>query len=351
MGNKDSFTREELTSVRCLCIIGIVLSHSYIPGLYETGYLWRVPILFLLGGLSLIPTRKTTDTAIYVFKSFYMYTCISSAAYMAAVFFVYNGQPNKIISDYNFYSIFLTDIFKGNNHTNALILGSWFLIPYSISLLILTKSKKIIGKFKTIQLFIIFSSFILSLYLIESTVPSWKQRLIAQTSAAMGFMMLGYFTFTNRKTISFIKNGWTVALSTMGAFWIWSAFNRPGIVWSWMKGLGDAYWYSFLATILFIPAIFWIGTKFSNYKTVIMIGKNSKHIMVHHLFGFFLVNLCLSMLGYISLNDVHVFYIFKPKSLWPIYFMSGIMWSLAVSTSLETIKKLYQPRSHALAVT
>jgi len=183
--------------------------------------------------------------------------------------------------------------------------------------------------------------FFVALYLTEPTTAPWKQRLTAQTALSMGFMLLGYFIFTNNYALKFIRNKWTIAIATLGAFWIWSAFERPSIIWSWMTGAGDAYWTALIATILFIPSILWLGSKLSIYQAVLTIGANSKHIMMHHLFGFFLVNLVLSTLGYVSINDVDVFYIFKAQSMWPVYLIAAIAWSLTIANILNITKNKY----------
>ena len=76
--NFIKFSKDELLGVRCICVVGIILAHSYVPGLFETGQMWRVPVLFLIGGAALIKIRPLHQTALYVTKDFYLYTCFAS---------------------------------------------------------------------------------------------------------------------------------------------------------------------------------------------------------------------------------------------------------------------------------
>ncbi len=336
--NKIEIGSEHLLGIRCICIIGIIFAHSYIPAVYETGYLWRIPILFLVGGAALIKARPLKSTLNYVFKDFYLFIIIWSLIYLVALFIIFSGQsPNKFTPSFEFVPIFITDIFVHNNHRNTIILGSWFLIPYAISLLILNIGMNFIPRFTYLQIPAGFLFLIVSFSLIYPHHISWPQRIVAQTFLASGLMLLGRSIFTSSFILKSIKNGWVILLTFGLSVWISKSFDKPELTWSWMTYKGQ-HWLILPAIILFIPIIFWIGKQISSFKFAIYIGKNSKHIMMHHLFGFLILNLLLIRLGYVSKDEIHPFFIFNGNLFWPLYLIFALAWSLLIVESTNRVR-------------
>ena len=256
---------------------------------------------------------------------------------MIALYLIYGGQTNKFISEYKFSSIFLEDILIHNNHRNSLILGSWFLIPYSISLIFLSFIMGTINKIRFSQIPIACGLMFFSFILIKADSSPWMQRLVSQVAFASSLMLMGHFIFTNSFANRIVRNGWVILLSLVAALWISSAFNWPYIVWSWMTGSGK-YWWSMPTALLFTPSILWIGSKISTSQAVKYVGSKSKDIMIHHIFGFLIINAILVYFELTEIDKIDVFYVFNGKALWPLYLLSALAWSLLAAKISEKIK-------------
>lgn len=321
---KRVISTDHLLGIRCFSIIGIIFSHTYTPYVYETGNFWRIPVLFLVGGASVIAYRPISSTVKYVFNGFYLYVVAWSLIYLTVLYFIFSGQaPNKFIYSYNLTSTFASDIFIHNNHKNGIILGSWFLIPYALSLIALAATHSIFRQYAIIQLPIAIVLLIISFYLIVPDKMHWTQRIIAQTCLASGLMLLGKLLFTNSTLFKYLQNGWVIVITFGVALLFSQGFGNQHLIWSWMTSKTH-YWLMLPTFFLFVPIIFWIGKQVSAYPDARYIGSKSKHIMMHHLFGIFLVNLTLVKLGYVPLEAISPLFVYNGPILWPIYLIAGL---------------------------
>lgn len=53
-------------------------------------------------------------------------------------------------------------------------------------------------------------------------------------------------------------------------------------------------------------------------------GRNSKYIMAHHLFGFAILNLALLSFDVVEINKIGSLYTWKPGLTWPLYAVAGV---------------------------
>lgn len=337
---ENQFDKSHILGIRAFCILGIIFGHSYIPGVYETGYIWRIPLLFLVGGTALIKPHPLIKTSKFIFSGLYIYIAIWSAAYLLALYWIFGGQPNKFAQSFDVSPILLQDVFIHNNHRNALVLGAWFLIPYGIALFLLSIAKKLPG-FDRLHLPLSACLLVLAFLLVDHERIGWQLRILSQTAMAGGLMILGRYIFTTPRALRFIENGWTISISFAVALWLTRAFGETGVTWSWMTGRGH-YWLTLPAMLLYAPAVVWIGRQLSPYRTARFIGGQSKHIMTHHLFGFLIVNLLMAKLGYITYDQIDVFFIPRGALTWPVYLGVSLGWSLIAATVSNRVAREFR---------
>lgn len=347
---KERFRREDLVGVRCLCIFGIMMSHSFAPYLFSSGQIWRVPTLFFLAGFALTRDRKIFPTLKYIFISFYGYVVIFSIIYLAFLTLVLAPHNVKFLHGATFQGVFFSDIFKRNLHANSLLLACWFLIPMAVALIVSIALMQFLKPSNILLAILGGTCLVTGFAIAQPTAPDWPVRLVGHSLLGLGYLLIGGAMFRSDQAIIIIKKGWFIVASLTLALTIETASAPFSLTWSWMSARGN-HWLALPTSLLYLPALLWLGERIANNPTVQFIGNNTKHIMAHHLFGFLILNLVLSALGYVSVSEIGPFTVIKHTYLWPLYLLSGLLWSLIVvkiiSLLSETIIARHQFRAPA----
>lgn len=337
--------KETLHAVRAICAVGIVVAHV-IPGLFwfTDGHTWRVQILFLLGGSSILAGHHIGKTLRYVATRIYLYMLAWTFIYWAIISQLSPATQAALMSTSDIFALLTTELVRSNSHAIWPLLGMWFLLPFSIALVLATLAHRQLLAKPLWGAFAGLAAIAVGWALGGDPNPDWLQRLTGQIILATGYMALGVVMLSSKPFMDFACRGVTAAGSLVVFTWLQTAFPGGSMVISWLHRSGDIV-PEVLQSLVIIPAVFWTAKMLSYSKIVVAIGRKSKAVMSHHLAPVVITNLVLIKYGVARFEDLTLAGFYNTPVLWPLYIAMGVGFPVTAAIGYDRLRHMLRLRS------
>jgi fucose 4-O-acetylase-like acetyltransferase len=348
-GEMERVVKERDGSVDVLRGLGILLvvsGHaSSGSGLYQfSPYSFHMPLFFFISGLffselkiervSHVLLKNIRSLLLYStgFYFFYAFMCMA----ISSIGFKAFDEP------FSLQTIFLNQFVTGGAYkfTSAY----WFIpclffvkIYFSVihvrlaSAVNSIRSETSPAVFFAVYLIVAFLAVVYSFKMYAANNVQWPEVQGLRVAFAAFFYYLG-FLFAKYRLQRFASHAMTIAILFIVQQQLW-VYSGNLDYWMQVSKFQSTYLPVITSTIaiVFFYGLSVIASKNESWvKVVGHIGKNSFPILLHHLFGFFVINAILCALGVITPADVKSQYFqYDTVHSWPFYIGGAVIYSLA----------------------
>lgn len=340
--------------LRGMGILAVVSGHaSSGTALYPFApYSFHMPLFFFLSGIFFSETKiegilagfyrniKTLLLPVVIFYAVYSVLCQALGA-LGFFHFPESISINKIIFDqfqgagaYKFTAaywflpcLFFVRTFFSVVHSRVFyLLDHFFLVRDELKVAFFLSIYLMVGIFATR----------FSVLMYEDERVSWSHIPWLRFAFALFFFYLGS-VFQKYNFQRFLTHAFVLVALYIAQQQLW-AYSGNLDFWMQVSKYGGTY-LPFISSIISIGLFFGLANIFSKNESLGLIlgyiGRNSLPILLHHLFGFFLVNLILCLTGIIKPSEVlGPYYQWQTVNSWPIYIFFGVAFSLVVDRYL-----------------
>lgn len=323
---------ETIARARGIGIIAVVYGHAN-PGYWIPVYLFHMPLFFVLGGMTLSRDRPWRRVLRFVLVDMLLFAVAATIFYQLVALALDPLAPDLHRFDGLDLRIFTTDILVHSGHHVALALTSWFLVAYAGATLLSELVLRIVPPHLENWLLPPVAIGLLVLG-VEVFAPrfahveaNWYFNQLSQVSVGSACMLAGYLLQRANRLRRLLLH--PVALvATAAAFAGISLAIRPplpGMAFSdYPLGLGLLVICSGLGIASVLQLAF--SLKGPAFAWLARLGRASKHVMMHHLFVFALLNLAFVAAGLMRLEQVTGPYAkFELRSTWLLYTGLGVI--------------------------
>jgi len=344
-----------------VAIIMVVAGHCGMGG-FSLFYEWfhpftfELPLFMFASGYFFTKnqSRRPVDIVISRVKKLMVPLYVWNLFYGILVVFLKHIGVIQYGGSFNFTNLFLSPLYSG--HSFLFNLGSWFLVPlfmvqvFSVLFLPLLKKRK--GAYFIFLIYLLLGMF--GVYLaIEGYNTKWWL-VLTRFLYFLPFFGLGILykeKLEKKDTIKNIIYFSIIMLLQLG--FIYYRGGMPRYTPSWCLGFDNLFFpfiFGFLGIFFWLRISKILVPSLKSSKIVSLVSKNTFSIMMHHMFGFFILNLGWYFLtqnfSFIKGFDVtkfssDIWYIYLPSNLVQfrtLYLFFGIVFSLIVSFMLKNIK-------------
>lgn len=269
----------------------------------------------------------------------------------------------RIDSDFNLYNLFIAPIMHG--HQFMFNLGGWFVIPlfmvHIFNIVIRTLFKKF--NIKINEFLYLFVCCIFGTAGVTLSMLGYNKDIALPIDRLMCFipfyaMGIFYKKYEKRDNLGNLAYFGIILLLILITIFInncpveyslaWSEYTPPYTFLPFFAGGLGIFFYLRITKIL-APVV-------GKSKTINLIANNTFSIMIHHMFGFFLLNLLYAFLSfhtpYFTGFDMHefknnIFYLYAPhglKQMYILYLIAGVSISIFIEFILNKIKTAFMQR-------
>lgn len=355
------FVKERDGSVDILRGLGILLvvsGHaSSGSGLYQfTPYSFHMPLFFFISGLFFSESKieGVAHVLIKNAKSLLLYSTGFYFFYALICLLISSLGFKQFYEPFSLQSIFLNQFVTGGVYkfTSAYwFIPCLFFVKVYFSLVharlaALVSTMKIEASsavFLLIYFGIAFSAVVYSFKMYEAKDVQWSEVQVLRVAFASFFYYLGFF-FAKHNLHRFAGHALTIAILFVVQQQIWVYAGNLDY-WMQISKFQSAYLPVITSTIaiVFFYGLSIIASRNESWVGVVgYVGRNSFPILLHHLFGFFVVNVILCLAGVINPSDVtSQYYQFDTVHTWPFYIVGSVLYSLAFDRYLFVPAKTF----------
>lgn len=320
--------KSAIARARGIGIIAVVYGHAA-PGYWIPVYLFHMPLFFLLGGLTISRERSWRQVLRFVLVDMLLFAAAATLFYQLVALAL-----DPLVPVYHRFeglqlSTFTTDILVYTGHHVKFALTAWFLVAYAGATLLTELLIRLVPPRLETRLLPI-AAIALLVVGIEVLAPqfrnnpeSWYFNQLSQYCVGSAFMLVGYLLQRADRLLKLLFH--PVALvATAVAFTaavILVTPRVPTMVFSdYPLGLGLFVLFSTLGvacTLQLAAAL--------KAPVLASLGRASKHVMMHHLFVFALVNFAFVAAGLMTLEQITGVYTkFNLPTTWLVYTTLGV---------------------------
>lgn len=324
--------KQVVARARGLGIIAVVYGHAS-PGYWIPVYLFHMPLFFLLGGLGMSRDRSWRQIFRFVLVDMLLFAVAATAFYQLVALAL-----DPLVPSYHRFggfelSYFTTDILVYSGHHVTLALTTWFLVAYAGATLLAELVVRLVPPHLEMRLLpvvaaiLLVAGFEVLAPLFRNAREHWYLNQLSQICVGSAFMLAGYLLQRAERLLKLLFHPITL-VATVSAFAGIALGVRPSVpsmaFSDYPLGLGLFVLCSSLgiacvlqlAFALKAPALAWLAA----------LGRASKHVMIHHLFIFALINFAFVAAGVMAIDDiVDVYSKFEPRSTWLLYTILGVV--------------------------
>lgn len=339
--------KSAVARARGIGIIAVVYGHAA-PGYWIPVYLFHMPLFFLLGGLTMNRERSWRQVLRFVLVDLLLFTAAATFVYQLVALALDPLVPIYHRFDGLHPSIFTTDILVYNGRAVLFALTAWFLVAYAAATLLTEAIIRLVPPALENRVLPLVAVILLVIG-IEVLAPqfvsapeNWYFNPLSQVCVGSAFMLAGYLLQRATRLLQLLFH--PVALVVMPlaftAIVILIQPPVPNMVSSeYPLGLGQFV----LCSILGIACTLQLAHALK-LNWLVSLGRASKHVMMHHLFVFALVNLAFVAAGLMTLDQITSIYSkFDLPSTWLLYTALGITAPWLGITLWHRLRKAIRP--------
>ncbi|HEO9688162.1 TPA: acyltransferase family protein [Morganella morganii subsp. morganii] len=317
---------------KAIGIIAVVIGH-YKNDMFDVfkPYMYHMPLFFFIGGILHNDKRSITNSILTTIKKHHFYIVVNYILIGIFIIAVNNSFGTSLRNPFD-ESIIGTIKYAvtWNFHSNTLFLVAWFLFAYSLIFVLfsviinkITKGKLpiflisiflgVIGYYVAVEMYAKSELFYLNLL---------SQVLVGSMFYGIGVSIKdGFFSLLNpfAFVVILIAILTLVKLDYIGTIGMsWSNYN---------KGLFNLL-FTPVACIYCVFFVSYSLSKSSKFKTLLLIGMNTKSIMSYHLAAFVILDIFFSYIGKYEISNISALNHFNTYKVWVIYVLFSIFASI-----------------------
>ncbi len=321
-----------IMKARALVIIGVVYIHTA-PGLGLDTTLFNMPLSFFLGGLVISPQRPVGRVARFILVDLLLYAVAATFLYMlVAAALEPLGLSFRRFTDFSIER-FTIDLLRQSSLHVGFALTCWFLIAYAGGLVIAETAVRLNGG-PGQSLFLSFLAAALFIIGVAALAPRftlggdhWYFNIAAQMLVAGALMLAGYVAMRSTLLARLAERPWLIVVTGL-LFWYLTHLNQPDPMAISVSRYPSGWLWTAIYAALGIVGALQLAVLLDRvpaFAFLDRLGRASKHVMIHHLFVFTLLNLCFLGLGLMPFDDLRgVFSRYEVAVTWPLYIALGL---------------------------
>lgn len=318
-----------IARARGLGIIAVVYGHAS-PGYWIPIYLFHMPLFFLLGGLTMSRDRSWAQVLRFVLRDLLLMAVAATFVYQLvglALAPVVPGYHRFEGLDLRYFTI---DILLHTGHHVPLVLTSWFLIAYAGSTLLCELIIRLVPtRLETWLLPVV--AVVLLVVGVEVLAPllgkdgeGWYFNQLSQIAVGSAFMLSGYLLARAERLSKLILHPAALVI-TVVAFAAIIVVVRPPVFYMVFSQYPHDFGLFALCSLLGIACVLQLAFALKA-PWLASIGRASKHVMIHHLFVFALINFAFVAAGLMTLNEIEdVYSKYQLNATWLLYTTLGVV--------------------------
>lgn len=337
--------------IKCIGIIFVLYGHYPNGNVWNimSPYMFHMPLFFFLGGYLFNAKKKAYDFFLNIFNKYFLYIIMS---YLILAGFAYGleklGFIHKMILFKDGFSETILYILSRNFHNNYFFLVGWFLFAYMLVLCAIYPLLRILSLYITSEKFTNVSLFFLAILFgwigIVIISPLYAEKkdfiynLTTQFLVSSMFFLIG---FSAKKYIFSLVNPTIASLLFLALVFLKQEGLIGSIYMSWST-YKFKFIYTLFSTFSCIYIIFTIGyllAKGGVYKVLLLIGRNSKSIMVFHLLFFILMSIFFDYIGVFNMNINNLNQYPNVAYAFPICLLFSIFGSIILGWIMKNLTK------------
>ncbi len=312
--------KETVARARGLGIIAVVYGHAS-PGYWIPVYLFHMPLFFLLGGLTMRRDRPWRQVVRFIAVDMLLFAAAATLFYQLVALLLDPLVPGYHRFDGLELEHFTTDILVYTGHHVSFALTAWFLVAYAGATLLTELTIRLVPPHLEMRLLPVIALILLVVGVevlapeFRSVPENWYFNQLSQFCVGAAFMLAGYLLQRADRLMQLLFH--PIALvATALAFTAVVIFMRPPVPNMVFSEYRPGLRLFVLCSAVGIASTLQLGFALK-VSWLAALGRASKHVMMHHLFVFALVNFAFDQV-------TGVYSKFDLRSTWLLYTVLGV---------------------------
>ncbi|WP_148245059.1 acyltransferase family protein [Enterobacter asburiae] len=321
-----------LDYAKALGIISVVIGHyNMTPFGIPQPYLFHMALFFFIGGMLLNPGKNFAQFLSAIFKKHILYIVVTYIVIGGITKIITSNTESTLYNPFpdSFYET-IHSIYRSDFHINSLFLVAWFLLAYSIASVFSLIALKFAHDKKLSLLYIFLIAFLFG-YLGMVTLPSMFQpgwniqfNYLSQACSGSMFMLLG---FLMREAVFKYQSIIALSLSLLAVSFMTNSSIAQPMTMS-FSSYPSGYIVSTLTAMLCIYSVFCFASMMQKQfgeSLFLRIGRSSKTIMSYHLLVLYMIDLFISLFGWVDIKEVNALTHYYSPYIWPVYLLAPVI--------------------------